>query len=137
MRAVRDGLSAAGVKGFKPHLGMEVENMTLSGYVPDSCLIEHCIKTTGTGIASSAFNSETGVYDVVLSCLDEKGGQSTINLLVGGKQSASWKLSEDVGCWRRKTFVNLKIKKGDEIKLAGTANGTELARIDYIEFIRK
>jgi hypothetical protein len=137
LRAVRDGLSAAGVKGFTPHLGMEAENMILNGYTPDSCLMEHCIKTTGTGTAKSQFTSEPGLYDVIVSYVDEKGGQSNLTLTVGGRQKATWKLSEDVGCWRRKTIPDVKIKKGDEIKITGIANGTEVARVDYIEFVKK
>lgn len=137
LRAVRDGLAAAGVKGFTPHTGFEAEKMTLTGYVPDSCLQERCIKTSGTGTAKSQFTEATGVYDVIVSYVDEKEGQSTLNLAVGGKQKASWKLSEDVGCWRRKTIPSVKIKTGDEIKLSAMANGKEQARIDYIEFIKK
>jgi hypothetical protein len=137
LRAVRDGLSAAGVNGFTPHFGMEVENMTLSGYTPDSCLTEHCVKTSGTGTAKSVFTGASGVYDVVVSYVDEKEGQGSLALSAGGKQAATWKLTEDVGCWRRKTIPGVKIKNGDEIKITGVANGKEAARIDYIEFIRK
>jgi hypothetical protein len=137
LRAVRDGLSAVGIKGFTTHLGMEAEKMKLSGYVPDSCQMEHCVKTTGTGTATSMFTGAAGVYDVIVSYLDEKDGQGTLTLAVSGKQKASWKLSEDVGCWRRKTITGVKIKNGDEIKIAGVANGKEAARVDYIEFVRK
>lgn len=137
LRAVRDGLSLAGVKGFAPHVGMEAENMILNGYAPDSCLMEHCVKTTGTGTASSKFTSETGTYDVIVSYVDQKEGQGTINLSVAGKQKASWKLTEDVDCWRRKTIPGIKIKNGDEIKITGIANGKETARVDYVEFIKK
>jgi hypothetical protein len=137
LRAVRDGLSAAGVKGFTSHLGLEVENMTLAGYAPDSCLLEHCVKTSATGTAKSVFNYSSGVYDIIVSYVDEKQGQATLTITVGGKQKATWKLNEDAGCWRRKTIPAVKIKNGDEIKIAGVANGTELARVDYIEFVRK
>ena len=137
LRAVRDGLSAAGIKGFIPHSGMEVENMTLSGYAPDSCLMEHCVKTSGTGTAKSVFSSPSGVYDVIVSYVDEKDGQGTLTLSVGGKQKGTWKLSEDVGCWRRKTIPGVKIKNGDEIKIVGVANGKESSRVDYVEFVRK
>ena len=137
LRAVRDGLNAAGVKGFTPHLGIEVENMTLAGYTPDSCLTEHCVKTSGNGTAKSQFTNVTGVYDVIVSYVDEKDGQGTLTLSVGGKQKATWKLAEDVGCWRRKTIPDIRIKNGDEIKIAGVANGREAARVDYIEFVKK
>jgi hypothetical protein len=120
-----------------PHLGIEVENMTLSGYTPDSCLLEHCVKTSATGTAKSGFSSPTGTYDVIISYVDEKEGQGTITFSVAGRQKASWKLAEDVACWRRKTIPSVRIKNGDEIKITGVANGTESARVDYIEFIKK
>lgn len=137
LRAVRDGLAAAGVKGFTPHAGFEAEKMTLSGYAADSCLQERCIKTSGTGTAKSLFTEPTGVYDIIVSYVDEKEGQGTLNLSVAGKQKATWKLTEDVGCWRRKTIPSVKIRNGDEIKLTGVANGKEEARLDYIEFVKK
>lgn len=135
LRAVRNGLSEAGVTGFTPVIGMEVENMTLSGYKSDKYLIEPCVQTTTTGTAISAFTNPTGVYTVVVSYADEKGGQGNLALSIAGKQKASWKLDEDVDCWRRKTIPNLKIKNGDEVKLTGTANGRETTRVDFIEFI--
>jgi hypothetical protein len=135
LRAVRNGLSEAGVTGFTPVVGMEVEKMELSGYNPDKFLIEQCVQTTGTGIAKSAFNHPTGNYDIVVSYADEKDGQGNISLHVGGKQKAMWKLGEDVGCWRRKTISNVKIKNGEEIRLTGIADGSETARVDFIEFI--
>lgn len=137
LRAVRDGLSAAGVKGFSPHVGMEVENMTLAGYAPDSCLLEHCVKTSATGTAKSTFTNPSGTYDIIVSYVDEKEGQGSLALSTGGRQKATWKLTEDVGCWRRKTIPDVKIKNGDEIKITGMANGKESARVDYIEFVKK
>jgi hypothetical protein len=135
LRAVRNGISEAGVPGFTPIMGMEVEEMNLSGYNPDKFLIEQCVQTTGTGTATSAFANPSGLYTIVVSYADEKEGQGNLALYVGGKQKATWKLTEDVGCWRRKTIPNIKINSGDEIKLIGMANGSESARVDFIEFI--
>lgn len=135
LRAVRNGLNEAGVAGFSPITGIEAEAMTLSGYANDNYLIEPCVKTEGTGSAVSTFDLATGVYDVIISYVDEKKGQGNIALWVGGKKKASWKLDEDVDCWRRKTVSKVKIKKGDEIKIVGIANGDEKARIDFIEFV--
>ncbi|MEO5998647.1 MAG: hypothetical protein ABIN89_17930 [Chitinophagaceae bacterium] len=135
LRAVRNGLSEAGVEGFTPVVGLEVENMTLSGYTPDKYLIEPCVNTTSTGTATAKFDNPTGTYNIVVSYADEKKGQGSITVFVGGKQKATWKLSEDVDCWRRKTIPNIKIKNGDEIKIVGVADGSETAKVDFIEFI--
>jgi hypothetical protein len=137
LRAVRNGLSASGVSGFEPHLGLEVENMTLTGYTKDTYKNEQCVQTSSTGTAKSVFNYPSGSYDVKITYADEKNGQGTVTLFVAGKQKATFKLNEDVGVWRWKTFSNIKIKSGDEIKLVGMANGSEAARVDYIEFIKK
>jgi len=135
LRAVRNGLSQAGVEGFTPVIGMEAENMTLSGYEQDEYLTEHCVKTSGFGTAIAPFNNPTGIYNVVVSYVDEKNGQGSLSLFVGGKQKATWKLTEDVDCWRRKTIPGIKISNSEEIKIVGVSNGGEMARVDFIEFI--
>lgn len=135
LRAVRNGLSEAGVEGFTPVTGMEAEDMTLSGYEADKYLIEPSIKTTGKGTAVAPFASPSGMYNVIVSYADEKNGQASLTLFVAGKQKATWKLSEDVDCWRRKTVPGIKINKGDEIKIVGVADGSETARVDFIEFV--
>lgn len=136
LRAVRNSLSETGVKGFTPHLGMEAENMTLAGYSKDTYKNEQCIKTSSKGTATSLFNFPTGVYNVIISYADEKNGQGTLTMIVANKQKLTFKLAEDIDVWRRKTFNNIKIKNGDEIKLIGISNGSEAARVDYIEFVK-
>ena len=137
LRAVKTGLKSAGVNGFTPVQGMEVENMTLTGYTKDTYKNEQCVQTSSTGTATGVFENPSGVYNVVISYADEKNGQGTITMFVANKQKASFKLTEDVGVWRTKSFPNIKINKGDEIKIVGLANGSEAARVDFIEFIRK
>ena len=137
LRAVRDGLSEAKVQDFNPIIGMEVEDMKLYGYIPDTFIIEKCVKTESTGTATSVFPYPTGNYDFVVSYADEKSGRGSITIYVEGKQRATWDLDEEVDCWRRKTFFNINVKKGDEIKIIGIADGSESARLDFIEFIPK
>jgi hypothetical protein len=137
LRAFRNGLSEAGVNGFKPVLGIEAENMQLSGYEPGVFLNEDGILTRGAGTAAASFDQPDGVYDLIVSYADEKNGRGSLALLIDGKQKAKWKLSEDVGCWKRKRIPGLKIKKGAEIKIAGVAGGEGSARIDFIEFVPK
>lgn len=135
LRALRNGISEAGVEGFTPVVGIEVEDMTLSGYEPDKYLIEPCVKTSAKGTATSRFKNASGIYTLIVSYVDEKEGQGTIAVSVNGKQKAIWNLNEDVGCWKRKSIPNIKVNNGDEIKITGTANGKESARVDFIEFI--
>jgi hypothetical protein len=135
LRAVRDGLRAAGVKGFTPIIGIEAESMTLSGYGSDTYLDESCIKTTGTGTAVWKFTPPSGIYDIIVSYAGEQGGQGSLTVSVGGHEKVRWPLNEKIGCWKRKTLPQITVKSGDEIKITGVAGGFEGARVDFMEFI--
>jgi hypothetical protein len=132
LRAVRAGLSAAGVAGFTPVVGIEAESMTLSGYTSEKYNGENCIRTNGTGTATAKFTGSTGNYDLVISYEDDPGA-ATLTLSVGGVQKSVLTLNEDVSCWRTKAIPNVTINNGDEIKIVGVANGSDLARVDFIE----
>ena len=136
LRAFRNGLSQAGVAGFQAVLGVEAEDMQLSGYQPGVFLNEHGIQTTGTGTAIAYFDQPTGAYDLIVSYADEKGGRGSLSVWVDGRQKLKWELSEDVGCWRRKKIAGVNIKKGAAIKIVGVADGGESARVDFIEFVK-
>ena len=125
------------MEGFTPILGIEAEVMKLSDYSQDTYKNEKCIKTLSSGTATSLFKYPSGNYDVVISYADEKDGQGRITLFVANKQRATFNLNEDVGVWRRRTFTNIKIRNGDEIKIVGNSNGSEATRVDFIEFIKK
>lgn len=135
LRAVRNALHDAGVAGFEQVLGLEVEKMHLSGYDTSRYLLEYCVQTRGTGTAEAPFPYASGIYDVVVSYVDEKEGQGMLSLSVGGKTKAKWQLNEEVDCWRRKTIPGVVIKEGQEIRIEGKADGKEMARIDFIEFV--
>lgn len=134
LRAVRTGLSEAGVEGFTPVLGMEVEDMRLEGFAPDRFLLESGVRTQGTGTAVATFPGESGTYDVVVSHADEKGGRGRVTFSAGGRERAAWVLEEDVDCWRRRAIPQVMLRKGDEIRIVGVAEGTETVRLDFIEF---
>jgi hypothetical protein len=136
LRAVRNGLAAAGVSGFTSHLGFEVENMTLTGFSKDTYKNEQCVQTASSGSASTVFNYPSGNYNVIISYADENNGQGSLSLFVDKKLKTTFKLNEDVGVWRTRTFRNIKINNGDEIKITGVANGSEAARVDYIGFVK-
>lgn len=135
LRAARNAISEGGVSGFTPIKGMEVEEMRLSGYESERFLLEYGVQTISTGTATASFGENSGKYNVLVTYVDEKEGQGNISLYVGKKQIATWKLNEDIDCWKRKTIPNVKINKGDVIKLVGVANGKEKARADFIEFV--
>ena len=137
LRAVRDGLAAAGVRGFSSIVGIEAESMTLSGYVPDTYLDESCIKTSGTGTAAAKFTEPSGVYDIIISYAGENGGQGSLALSVGGREKLKWRLDEGGVCWKRKTIPQVTVQSGDELRIIGATGGSEGARVDFVEFIRR
>lgn len=142
LRAVRNGLHEAGVKGFLPVLGIEAEqDMSITGFSKDAFLTENCIRLTDAkGTAWASFKYETGTYDVAITYTDEKLIQGSLELLVGGKQVAKWELTENVDCWRRKIIPDVNIRNGEEIRIIGTADnlkGDNTIRIDFVEFSPK
>jgi hypothetical protein len=137
LRAFKQGMIEAGVQGLTPTLGREVESMTLDGYKPfkEEFVEEWGVETQGRGTAACRFDHPSGVYDVRITCYDEKDGRSRIRLLVAGAEKASFVLDEDCDCWRWRRFKDIPLKQGDTITLVGEAAGGERARLDYIEFI--
>ena len=133
LRAVRDGLAAAGVKGFTPLSGIEAETMTLSGFVPETFIDESCIKATGEGTAVSKFALPSGVYDIVVSYAGGKDGPGSLVLSVGGSEKLTLKWEAGIGSWKRQRIPEVSLQAGDEIKLAGSPG----ARVDFVEFIRR
>jgi hypothetical protein len=137
LRAFKQGMIEAGVRGLAPTIGKEVEEMELEGYEPfrEELAEERGVETTGTGRASYVFDRPSGVYDVRITYYDERDGRSRVRLLVAGAERASFRLDEDCDCWRWRMFKGLRVKRGDTVTLIGEADGGERARLDYIEFI--
>ena len=137
MRAFKQGMIEAGVKGLPPTLGKEVEEMKLDNYAPfqEELVEEWGVETTGTGTATYRFDQPSGIYDIRITYFDEEDGHSRITLLVAGEERAVFELDEDVDCWRWRIFKNIRVNNGDKITLVGQADQQERARLDYIEFI--
>ena len=137
LRSFKQGMIEAGVRGLTPTIGKEIEEMKLDGYKPfDKEIAEEWgVQTETAGQASCTFDQPSGVYDIRITYLDEKDGQSRIKLLVAGTEKASFKLDEDCDCWRWRRFKGVRINKGDTITITGQTDKKEQARLDYIEFI--
>jgi len=139
MRAFKQGMIEGGVQGLTPTIGKEVEEMILDGYtrIDGEFVEEWGVETRETGTASYTFDNTSGAYDIRITYFDEEHGASRISLVINGQEKAAFRLDEDTDCWRWRMFRNIHVNKGDEITLVGKADEKELAKLDFIEFIRR
>jgi hypothetical protein len=137
LRAVRNGLAEADVSGIRPIVGVEAEKMKLRGYASHFWAYERCVTTGGVASASHRFELESGNYDLKISYADQEGGDARLALFVGGKRLDSWKLDKQTECWSTRVVANVRLKKGDEIRIEGKADGKDGALVDFVEFISK
>jgi hypothetical protein len=136
MRAFKQGMIEAGVKGLSPIIGKEVEDMKLDNFQRiDDYIEEWGAETTGKGTASYRFDAASGFYDIRITYFDEEEGQSKVRLFVADKEAINFRLNEDVDCWRWRRFRNIQVKRGDQIKLVAEADKKERVRLDFVEFI--
>ena len=129
----------------------EAEQMFLSAYriesgervATGSSLISLYSAPATTDTASSTFSGSSGKYDVFVGYFDEDDGVASLKVKLGGAQIASWQLNQKLGdgnasaktLVRQKVASGVSINKGAKIEITGTANNTEWARVDYIEFV--
>jgi hypothetical protein len=137
MRAFKQGMIDAGVQGLSPCIGKEIEEMELDNYAPfqEELVEEWGVETSGTGSATYTFDEPSGSYDIRITYFDQLDGQASVELFIAGEERAFFKLDEDTDCWRWRRIENIRVNKGDEIKLVGKAHKNEKAKLDFIEFI--
>lgn len=94
----------------------------------------------GDAVASGAFTGEAGLYSVIIGYFDEADGASTMRFAVNGEVISDWDWDADpagdivTGAAARKQVVwFVELKTGDRLTLAGTADGGEPLRTDYID----
>jgi len=130
---------------------IEAEAMNLTGYRLDSNSFAsggQLISLSGgdpteIGTASFAFSGSSGVYDVVVGYFDESDGISRLEVRKQGVSIDAWNLNQNLGSSgantqtlvRRAIATGLSIKPGQKIKILGSEDQGEPARVDYIEFI--
>lgn len=128
---------------------LEAEDIISNGYVIESNnvasnnkLVSLLDSGNSQGSLSTQFNGATGNYKVKIGYFDENDGQSSLTAQIG---NSTYNLDLDRNLGKdsatSQTFVestlaeNIAITQGDTIKLTGTADRGEWARVDYIEFI--
>lgn len=137
---------------------VEAEDMELDGYKVyqvnpfETASGANAIVTTSNttqGTASATLDFPSGTYDLAINYFDMWGGISQYEIWVGGKKLGNWagdhegKLSHQMSSYldahsaSRKTFHNVKIQKGDTVRIVGTPGGVEPAPIDYVVVLPK
>jgi hypothetical protein len=111
---------------------IEAESMALSGgYAVDGTLIK--LATANSGGATQAFGGQSGLYKMEVFVGLEDGGRPKLNVYRGSALLKSYRypLGQN-GQIASFTIDNVSLVAGDSIRLAGTANGSALARVDKV-----
>lgn len=137
LRAVKEGLFLAGVKGYEPVQGYKFIDMKYNGFARDSFLLENCLVTTSRGEANIDFNFEPGNYSLVINVTDEDGGQGKINVYINGDLKQDFKLNNNNNAWSRIVSNPIDIKSNDKIRIEAVSGNQEKVRLEFIEFHKK
>ena len=129
---------------------IEAEEMTLEGYrieENDQVSGKQLISFVGgaqdeSGVARQTFEGPTGIYNVVVSYVDESDGAAGLEARVNGESLDAWQLTENLGSVavsdnnqvQRTVATEVALQSGDEFELLGQEQSFEHARVDYVEF---
>ncbi|CAG7609864.1 hypothetical protein PAESOLCIP111_01214 [Paenibacillus solanacearum] len=122
---------------------VEAEDMTLDGYTVEAQTPASggkVIKVSGTGTASAIFDGEDGTYDIRVHYFDENDGLASYRLFINGNVFDAWTANQDFGSASvsdksrtSRLAAAIPLKTGDLVKLEGTSNASEAARVDKVE----
>ncbi|KAJ5099834.1 hypothetical protein N7532_006835 [Penicillium argentinense] len=135
---------------------IEAENMSLDGYRPytvspfETASGSVAIVTTSNetvGTATTNIKLPSGTYDLAVNYYDLYGGKSQWGVYVNDKKVGEWQgNNEDVFSHTpsiyldghsatRLKFRDVKVKKGDTLKIIGKPDGVEPAPLDYVALL--
>ena len=129
-------------------LRLEAEDFSLQGYgiqdIPIASGGQWIGMNTATGTASIEFPLTDGTFDIRVFYYDENDGITSASLRVDGSLVGSWLWDEELGSNQANTgtltselFSDVVLLQGSTITLEATRDGSEPARVDYLEFQRK
>ncbi|KAJ5764727.1 glycoside hydrolase family 67 protein [Penicillium odoratum] len=135
---------------------IEGEDMELEGYEVESVTpfedasgSRAIVTVPGVqlGTAKCTVPFVSGIYDVAVNYYDHLGGTSQYQIFLNDRLIGSWagdleeKLGHDFSdlvdgySATRITFKDVKVNKGDRLKIIGKPNGPERAPIDYVSLL--
>jgi alpha-glucuronidase len=131
--------SSMKLDGYKPYVVNPFEAASPSDYTAVVTKTNHT-----TGSVSTTLEYPSGTYDLAVNYYDMYGGKSTYKLYLNDAMVGMWHgnaedfLGHDPSIYIdghsaiRKTFYDVKIEKGDVLKIVGTPDGIEPAPLDYV-----
>ncbi|MDR3699807.1 MAG: alpha-glucuronidase family glycosyl hydrolase [Candidatus Sulfopaludibacter sp.] len=129
----------------------EAEAMTLQGYTvrdvtpPEDASGGKAVAcaTGGACTASMKFTGEPGWYTLRVEYFDQSNGASRFRVWVGKQLIEEWTaglrlptIRLDSTSSTRRTIPGIALRPGDEIRIEGQPNGSELAALDYLEILK-
>lgn len=122
---------------------IEAEDMKLTNYQIEETKSRTIIKMVDTtGIAKINFPLLSGRYDIDVSYLSESAGQNTYAMYIADNQIVAWLGKNKDDHWHKLSEQqwhipkNIKINKGDEIRIEGLSETGSMVIFDYIEFTK-
>ncbi len=120
---------------------LEAENMWLINYAKEEQIDasggDVIATQSNQGKAKTTFHGPSGTYDLVVGYYDEAGGSAEITLEIKGQGSPTtytWQLNGATGAGTYQ-ISGVALESGDRIELKGNSDGTDLARLDYIDVL--
>ena len=141
------------IGGTSPIL-VEAETCTLSHNSPYNYAVESnavgsggkLIKGSTSGKTDTAkffFSGATGTYNVNETYFDESDGASTYKVFINNNQVDTWVANQntsgssnaDATTKKVRTISSVSITNGNQVRIEGTPESSEWARVDCIEFV--
>ena len=111
--------------------------MELTNYKFDYYVGTNVVKTGDVGTAKYTFEGIPAFYDLVIGYIDEDDGNCSYSVNVAGKEIADWTADKNPtkDCLFTKTLEGIELSSNSEIKILGTRNKGESARLAHIEIV--
>lgn len=138
LRAVRQGLFEAGIKGVVSHHVIEAEKMSYrkDGHQRISWSPEMSLYTSSSFTAEQKLDTLEGFYSLRITYLDEDGGEASLAVMKNNQIIDQWLFDQETKCWMTRIIPRIKISNGDIITLTGNRDENDWAYVDAIEFIK-
>lgn len=154
LSGIPDGAKRVGYHPWR----IEAENMVLDGYkaytvnpfeMASNRTAIVTVSNATAGTASTKISFQSGTYDIAVNYYDLIGGKANYQLLLNDEVLGKWVGNNedtlghapstflDGHSATRISFRNVKIQKGDMLKIVGTPDGIEPAPLDYVAILPK